>query len=94
MNGVTKESWLAVSDPKQRDGLLYDMLSGLNDTMINQINACRCRFENIEKDQTDLAIRFDRRKRVDTAAAGAGGVIGAFITFGGAVAIRLLGWLK
>jgi len=94
MNGVTKEAWLNVNDPKDRDSLLYDMLSGMNSTFEGQIKACSKRFDCIEDDHTGLAKTFDRRKKVDTAAAGAGGIIGGFIAIGAAVVARLVGWLK
>lgn len=94
MNGVTKESWLNVSDPKERDGLLYDMLDGLHQVMIKQIDACECRFTDIEDNHKDLAKKFDRRKRLDTAAAGAGGIVGGAISMGTAILVKLIGWFK
>lgn len=29
INGITKEAWLAVESPKDRDSLLFDMIAGI-----------------------------------------------------------------
>jgi len=94
MNGIKKDTWLRVSDPKDRDALLFDMLEGIDKSIQNKFQVGEDRFEAVEKSHTDLAKRFDRRKKWDTAAAAGGGVVGGATTMAGMLFARVLGWIK
>lgn len=94
MNGIKKETWMEVEKPRDRDSLLFDMLEGIDQSINKKFEAGEERFAAAEKNHSDLATRFDRRKKWDTAAAAGGGVIGGALVMFGTVITKLMGWLK
>ena len=94
MNGIKKDTWLSVDNPRDRDSLLFDMLEGIDRSINKQFDVGEKRFETIEADHTALAKQFDRRKKWDTAAAAGGGIIGGALVMLGTVLTKVLGWIK
>ena len=48
---ITKESFLKADDPKNRDAMLFDMLSGIS----KQVDDCNKLKKRVDKHQNDLS---------------------------------------
>jgi hypothetical protein len=81
MNGVTREGFLAADDPKVRDGLLYDMLEGIHESIHQKLDTCQGKM----KPRVEA---LENGKNKDTATSLVGGFLGGFA----AIAAKLLIW--
>jgi len=70
MNGISKETFRELENDRERTDIIFDLLKDLFD--------CSCKTdERVER----LERKFERKKRVDSAVAAGGGLVGGFIAW-------------